>query len=145
MLQVDKIARTFLEAFGFSLFFLLSFVLEKYVWYKICSSDFALSNKKKFDLFIEWQYGLTESDIYSKDFCIGDYQRQISDHRSQESRRLSWGWVWVWVWVRVKRIPYLPTHTTPTLKIVFDLYKNTLYIDQSKRFLHTKGNSMNSY
>jgi hypothetical protein len=42
-----NVARAFLEVFGFWLFLLLKFVLEKNVWYKICSSDIALSNKKK--------------------------------------------------------------------------------------------------
>jgi len=47
MMLVDgKVARTFLEVFGFWIFLLLRFVLEKYFWYKICSSDFVLSNKK---------------------------------------------------------------------------------------------------
>jgi hypothetical protein len=49
MLFPDQVARPFLEVFGVGLFFLLIFVLEKYGWYKICSSDVALSNKKKFD------------------------------------------------------------------------------------------------
>jgi hypothetical protein len=69
ILYDGEVARTFLEVFDFWLFLLLSFVLEKYVWYKSCSSDFALSNKKKFDWFREWQYGLTESDICPKTFA----------------------------------------------------------------------------
>ena len=46
ILRDTEVARTFLEVFGFCLFLLLRFILEKYVWYKICSSDFALYNKK---------------------------------------------------------------------------------------------------
>jgi hypothetical protein len=64
----DEVAKTFLEAFGFWLF-LLTFVLEKYAWYKICSLDIALSNDKKFDWFKSWQYGLTEFDIFVKTFA----------------------------------------------------------------------------
>jgi hypothetical protein len=45
MLLDGEVARTFLEVFAFWIF-LLRFVLEKYVWYKNCSSDIALSNKK---------------------------------------------------------------------------------------------------
>jgi hypothetical protein len=48
MLLGDEVANTFLEMSSFGLFLLFRDVLEKYVWYKSCSSDFALSNKKKF-------------------------------------------------------------------------------------------------
>ncbi len=73
MLHNGEVARIFLGVFGFWLFLLLRSVLKKYVWYKICSSDFALSNKKKFDWFICWQDGLIEFDFFSKDFCIAYY------------------------------------------------------------------------
>jgi hypothetical protein len=70
MLLLDsEVARTFLEVFGFLLFLFLRFILEKYVWYKTCSSDFALSNNKKFDWFRSRQDGVTELDIYPKTFA----------------------------------------------------------------------------
>jgi hypothetical protein len=50
MLLDGEVARAFLETFGFWLFLVSRFVLKKYVWYKICSSDIALSNKKQFKL-----------------------------------------------------------------------------------------------
>ena len=61
-----NVARTFLEMFYFWLFLLFKFVLEKYVWYTICSSDIGLYNKKKFGWFTSWQYSLTEFDIIAK-------------------------------------------------------------------------------
>jgi hypothetical protein len=69
ILRDGEVARTFLEVFGFWLFLLLRFVLDKYVWYKVCTSDIALSNKKKFNWFRSWQYGLIESDICAKTFA----------------------------------------------------------------------------
>jgi hypothetical protein len=45
-LLMRYILEAFLEVFRFWLFLLLTFILEKYVWYKSCSSDFALFNKK---------------------------------------------------------------------------------------------------
>ena len=70
MMLVDgKVARNFLEVFGFWLFLLLRFVLEKCVWYKICSSDFALSNKKKLDWFRSRRDGLRQFDICAKTFA----------------------------------------------------------------------------
>jgi hypothetical protein len=83
MLRDGEVARTFLEVFGFWLFLLLRFVLGKYVWYKICSSDFALSNKKKFHWFRGRQCGLTESDIFAKTFAshVRVGVRRISQER----------------------------------------------------------------
>jgi hypothetical protein len=45
----DKVARTFLRVLASSLFLLRSCTLEKYAWYKICSSDMFLSNENKAD------------------------------------------------------------------------------------------------
>ncbi len=69
MLHNDEVARIFQGVFGFWLFLLLRFVLEKYVWYKICSLDLALSNKKKFDGFRCRQYGIAKLDIIPKTFA----------------------------------------------------------------------------
>ena len=70
MMWLDsEVARTFLEVFVFLLFLLLRIVLEKYVWYKICSSDIALSNKQKFVWFRSRQYGLINFDIFPKTFA----------------------------------------------------------------------------
>jgi hypothetical protein len=54
MVFEGEVARTFLEGFNMCLFFLLTFVQEKYVQYKLCSSDIPLSNKKKLDWFTIW-------------------------------------------------------------------------------------------
>jgi hypothetical protein len=69
MVLKGEVARTFLEVFNICLFFILPFVLEKYVKYKLCSSDIPLSNKKKFDWFTSRQYGLIEFDIFPKTFA----------------------------------------------------------------------------
>ena len=42
----NEVARTFTEASEFQRLLLLKSVLERYVWYKTCSSNIALSNKK---------------------------------------------------------------------------------------------------
>jgi len=68
-LLMRYILGAFLEVFRFWLFLLLNFILEKYIWYKSFSSDFALSNKKNFDWFRERQYGLIESGILPKTFA----------------------------------------------------------------------------
>ena len=70
MLLLDsEVVRIFLEMFGFWFFLLLRFILEKYVSYKTCSSDFALSNKKKFGWFQSRQNRLRELDIFPKTFA----------------------------------------------------------------------------
>ena len=69
MLLDSEVAKSFLEVFAFLLFLLLRIVLEKYVWYKSCSSNFALSNKKKFDRFRSKQDGLRQFDICPKTFA----------------------------------------------------------------------------
>ena len=66
MLYDGKLARTFLGVFGFSLFLLLTFVLEKYVRYKSCSSGFVLSSKTKFYWFRGQQCGLIDTNIFAK-------------------------------------------------------------------------------
>jgi hypothetical protein len=65
MLYDGKLARTVLGVFGFSLFLLLTFVLEKYVRYKSCSSGFALYSKKIY-WFRGQQCGLTDTNIFAK-------------------------------------------------------------------------------
>jgi len=65
----DEVARRFLVVFGFWLFLALTYVLEKYVCYKICSSEHALSNKKKLSQLSTCQYRLIESDILPKTFA----------------------------------------------------------------------------
>jgi hypothetical protein len=67
-----KVARTFLEVSGFRLFFLLKYVLEKYGWYKICSSDVALCNKKKLALY-DVPKQRTMSRYFGNDFCTVGY------------------------------------------------------------------------
>jgi hypothetical protein len=43
--------------------------MEKYVWYKSCSSGFAPSNKKFFYWFTGQQCGLTDAEIFAKTFA----------------------------------------------------------------------------
>jgi hypothetical protein len=69
MLHDGKVASTFPEMFDFWFFLLHRFVLGKYVSYKISSSDFALSNKKKLDWFRSQQYGQIDFDIFVKTFA----------------------------------------------------------------------------
>jgi hypothetical protein len=69
MVLKGEVARTFLEVFNVCLFFLITFVLDKYVRYKLCSSDIPLSNKKKFDWFTSRQYGLIGFGIFPKTFA----------------------------------------------------------------------------
>ena len=64
-----EVARVFLGAFSFWLFLLFRFVLKKYVWYKICSSDIALSNKKRLSWIRSRQHGLIVFDIFSITFA----------------------------------------------------------------------------
>jgi len=71
MILLDgEVARNFLAMFRSWFFLFLRFVLETYGWYKICSSDFALSNNKKCKWFKNHHYGITEFDIFRNDFCI---------------------------------------------------------------------------
>ena len=69
ILHNAEVARRFSEILGFGLFFFSDLFWKKYVWYKMCSSDFALYNKKKFDWFRSWQDSLTEFNIFPKTFA----------------------------------------------------------------------------
>ncbi len=69
MLLNSEVARTFLGVLAFWFFLLFRFVLRKYAWYKICSSDIGLSIKKKFGAIRSRHHGLTVSDIISISFA----------------------------------------------------------------------------
>jgi hypothetical protein len=64
-----QVARTFLEVLASCIFLLPSCILGKYVWYKIGSSDIALSNENKAGSIRRRQHDSTVLEVCAKTYA----------------------------------------------------------------------------